>query len=55
VILKNSAGTVVEKVSGKGANYTTDYIEGDSFTLEFTSDSSDNRWGARIKEVQVLY
>lgn len=55
VTLKSSNGTVVEKVSGKGSNYTTDYVEGDSFTLEFSSDSSDNRWGARIKEVKVLY
>ncbi len=55
VILKNSAGTIVEKISGKGEDYTTDYVEGDSFTLEFTSDSSDNRWGASIKEVKAIY
>ncbi len=55
VALKNNKGSIVEKITGKGDNLVTDYVEGDSFTLEFSSDTSDNRWGATIKEIQVLY
>lgn len=55
VILKDAKGIVVEKVSGKGSNYETDYVEGDSLTIEFTSDSSDNRFGTVIRDVKVIY
>ncbi len=55
VILKDASGAVVEKLSGVGSNYETDYVEGDSFTIEFTSDSSQNAFGAVIRDAKVIY
>lgn len=55
VTIKDAKGTVVEKLSGKGENYETDYAETDTVTVEFTSDSSQTRWGVVIKEVKVIY
>lgn len=53
--LKDSKGQVIEKISGAGTNYESDYTESDSVTVEFTSDSSQARWGVSIKEVKVIY
>lgn len=55
VTFKDHKGAVIEKVSGAGTNYETDYTESNSVTVEFTSDSSQTRWGAVIKEVKVIY
>jgi thermitase len=55
VILKDAKGTVIERLSGSGTNYETDYAETDSITVEFTSDSSEVRYGALIKQVKVIY
>ncbi|WPU63262.1 S8 family serine peptidase [Peredibacter starrii] len=53
--LKDAKGVVIEKISGKGENYETDYTETQSVTVEFSSDSSQTKWGAVIKEVKVIY
>lgn len=53
--LKDANGAVIEKVSGAGQNYSTDYAETDSVTIEFTSDSSTTKWGVMVKEVKVIY
>ncbi len=55
VIVKDAKGAVVEKISGAGQNYETDYAETDSVTVEFTSDSSEARWGAVIRNAKVIY
>ena len=55
VILKDGKGSVVEKLSGAGQNYETDYAETESITVEFTSDSSEARFGAIIKNAKVIY
>ena len=55
VTLKDAKGQVIEKISGAGTNYETDYTESDSVTVEFSSDSSQTRWGVSIKEVKVIY
>lgn len=55
LILKDSKGVIIEKLSGKGNKYESDYIESDSVTVEFTSDSSQTRWGVIIKEAKVIY
>jgi subtilisin family serine protease len=55
VIFKDAKGTVIERLSGSGSNYETDYAETDSITIEFTSDSSEVRYGALIKQVKVIY
>lgn len=55
VILKDAKGSVIEKISGAGMNYETDYAETESITIEFTSDSSEARFGTVIKKVKVIY
>lgn len=52
---KDAKGAVIEKLSGSGTNYETDYTESNSVTVEFTSDSSQTRWGVVIKDVKVIY
>lgn len=53
--LKDGKGSLVEKVTGRGSNYETDYVETDSLTLEFYSDNTEVRNGFVIKEVKVIY
>ena len=55
VTIKDAKGAVVEKLSGTGAAYETDYAETDSVTVEFSSDSSQAKWGVVIKEAKVIY
>lgn len=55
VILKDGKGAVIEKISGSGTNYETDYAETESITVEFTSDSSEARFGAIIRNAKVIY
>jgi thermitase len=55
ITFKDANGVVIEKISGAGTNYETDYTETNKITIEFTSDSSQTRWGALIKEVKVIY
>ncbi len=52
--LKDATGATVERLSGRGENVTTDYVSGDTFTLEFTSDSSQVAWGFVVREIQVI-
>ncbi len=53
VRMADAAGNTVEKVSGTGENYTTDYIEGNTVQLNFISDRSINKWGFKIESVEV--
>ncbi len=55
IVFKDGEGVEIEKVSGSGTHYETDYAETDSVSVEFTSDSSQTRWGAVIREVKVIY
>ena len=52
--VKDAAGGVLERLTGKGDNIVTDYVEGDTLSVEFTSDSSQTAWGFAIKEVQII-
>lgn len=55
VTFKDASGAVIEKLSGSGQSYETDYAESDSITVEFKSDSSQSRWGIVIRDVKVIY
>jgi subtilisin family serine protease len=46
-------GASLPKITGKGVNYTSDYLEGDTVTLEFSSDRSVNGWGVQVEEIEV--
>ena len=51
--IADGAGTTIEKVSGAGVNYTSDYVEGDTVTINFVSDRSMTKWGYLISEIEV--
>ncbi len=53
--VKDAQGVLVEKVSGAGQNYETDYAETESVTVEFSSDATQTLWGVVIKEAKVIY
>lgn len=52
--VKDAAGNLIEKFTGKLDNVTSDYVQGDTMTLEFTSDSSQAAWGYLVEEIQVI-
>ena len=52
--VRDDSRSEIEKVSGQGTEFTTDYVEGDTVIIEFTSDSSVNGWGFQINEVEVI-
>ncbi|MBF0314525.1 MAG: S8 family serine peptidase [Oligoflexia bacterium] len=54
VRLVDKKGVETEKVSGAGENYVSDYIEGDSVTIRFTSDSSLTKWGFIIESIEYI-
>ncbi len=53
VRIADAAGVTLEKVSGAGDNYTSDFIEGNTVQLNFISDRSINKWGYKIEAVEV--
>ncbi len=52
--VKDASGAVIEKLSGKLEDFTSDYIQGDTAVIEFSSDSSQAAWGFLVEEVQVI-
>ena len=51
----NSSRQNVDKVSGSGDDYITDYVEGDTMIVTFKSDRSISKWGFLVEEIQVQY
>jgi thermitase len=49
-----SGGVEIDKVSGNGMNYVTDYAVGDTLQVSFRSDVSETAWGYEIKQVEVI-
>jgi thermitase len=52
--VKDASGAVIEKLSGKLEDFTTDYVSGDSVVIEFSADGSQAAWGFLVEEVQVI-
>lgn len=50
----NGARSEIEKVSGRGEGYKTDYVEGETINLNFSSDSSVHRWGVKVSKLEVI-
>jgi subtilisin family serine protease len=44
----------VEKIDGKGFDYHSEYVDGESITLRFTSDLSATKWGFLIEELEYV-
>ena len=51
--IADKSGVALEKVTGRGANYTSDYVEGDTINVNFVTDRSVTRWGFKIDEIEV--
>lgn len=51
--IADGAGTTIEKVTGAGANYKSDYVEGSTVIINFISDRSMSKWGYLVQEVEV--
>lgn len=54
-VLKDGSGVEVERISGAGQDYESEYVEGDTIELSLSSDASINKWGFEISEVQFIY
>lgn len=55
LVITDSNGQEVERISGAGSDYESFHVSGDSMTVSFRSDSSVNKWGFVIEEIQVQY
>lgn len=53
--IKNKEGSEVEALTGEGLNYVSEYVEGDTVHLQFTSDGSMTKWGFAISEVEAIF
>jgi len=53
VRISDKSSSAVEKVSGAGVDYISEYVEGDTIQLDFISDRSINKWGFKISEIEV--
>ena len=52
--VRNKSRAEVDKFSGRGTEYKTEFVEGDTMIIEFSSDASVNSWGFLIEEVEVI-
>ena len=55
LVITDGNGQEVERISGAGSDYESFHVSGDSMTVNFRSDSSVNKWGFVIEEIQVQY
>lgn len=55
VVIKDASGGEIEKISGAGSDYESEYVEGDTLEVSLTSDASISKWGFQISEIQVIY
>jgi thermitase len=53
-IIRDGQGVESDKISGSGSQYQTEYVEGDTIEIELSSDSSINKWGFHVSEVQYI-
>ena len=52
--IKDGSGVEVQRVDGKGSDTVTEYVDGDTITVSFTSDTSVQQWGYLIDEVEYI-
>jgi len=52
--IENAAGERVDELSGRSESYVTEYFEGSSGRIRFSSDYSVNSWGFLVTRVQVI-
>ncbi len=54
IIIKNGAGDELQRIDGIGHNVRSEYVEGDTLTVEFHSDESVNKWGFEMSELEYI-
>lgn len=54
LVIKDSNGDIVQTIDGAGNDVKSEYVDGETITVEFSSDSSVNQWGVRISEVEFI-
>lgn len=54
IVVTDPTGKILEKLSGQLNDYTTDYVEGDTLNIQFTSDHTTNGYGFLIDKIQVI-
>jgi thermitase len=52
--IKDGSGVEIQRVDGKGSDTVTEYVDGDTITVSFTSDTSVQQWGYLIDEVEFI-
>jgi thermitase len=52
--VKDAQGEVVERITGKGKTFVTEFAVGDTVVLEFQSDAAVFGWGFRVSELQFI-
>ena len=55
LVIKDSQGNQIEKISGSGEDYVSFHVSGDSMDVTFISDSSVNKWGFEIESVDAQF
>jgi hypothetical protein len=50
----NSDKDEMQKLSGQGTNGFSEYVDGETLKIVFKSDTSVNKWGFLIEEIQVI-
>lgn len=54
VTIKNTKGEIIEELTGDLTDYTTDYLEGDTLTINLTSDSSVDGFGFSLDRYEFV-
>lgn len=52
--IRDKNGHIAEKISDKGENYKSLYVDGDEVSVTFVSDGSVNKWGFILEEIQFI-
>jgi len=50
----DKTGATIQRVDGKGNDFVTEYVDGDTIELRFESDTSVHEWGFVVEEVQYI-
>lgn len=53
-IIDPNTNIAVERVTGTGTNYATEYVDGDTLVFSMSSDTSVNKWGYIVREIQYI-
>ena len=53
--IADASGAVADKISGKGENHLSSFVEGNTVKVKFKSDASINKWGFVITQIEVQY